>query len=473
MAIAHVRHARAGLAVLMLPTLFVSMDMFVLQFAVPHVSADLRPSAAELLWIVDVYGFMVAGALVTMGTLGDRIGRRRILLIAAAVFAAASVLAAFSVSSAMLVVARALLGIAGAGLLPSALGLVRALFADQRERAIAIGIFVAVFTCGGAIGPLVGGAMLGAFWWGAAFLLAVPAMAVTVGLGRLLLPEAADPAPGRLDLASAALSIVAVLAVVFGLKRIATGEADPLAAAAVVVGLAFGAAFWRRQRRLTHPLLDLALFRVPTVGLALLAQLTMLAAWSGTYLFIAQHLQLVAGLSPLVAGLWTLPGVAAGVVAAMLVPRLRLRPAPMLATLLAGAAAGCLVLGGAGAGLVAVIVGAALINAMTSALVAVGTDLIVGAAPEERAGVAASLSETSTELGLALGVAVLGSAGAAAFRAALPGADTLGAAIQAQPDAARAAFLDGMHVAAWLGAVALGCAAAVALVRAAGGRIRQ
>ena len=478
-----VRRPRLGLAVLMLPTLLVSMDMFVLHFAVPQLSADLRPSAVELLWIVDIYGFLVAGSLITMGTLGDRVGRRRVLLLGAVAFAGASVLAAFAVSPAMLIAARALLGVAGASLLPSTLALIRTLFDDERERGVAFGVWVAVFTSGGAIGPLVGGLLVERFWWGAVFLLGVPAMVLLLVLGPMLLPEAKDPDAGRLDLTSAALSLLAVLSVVYGLKRVAGDGPDAIAAIAVVAGLVIGALFLRRQRRLAHPLIDLELFRSARFDLALGAQLCGLAAWAGTYLFVAQHLQLVAGLSPVVAGLWTLPGVAAGVVASTLVPRLvgRVRPELVLTGALAVSAAGCIVLTTAGTGIGVVVAGAATVTAMSSAIVALSTDLIVGAAPPERSGAAASVSETSSELGIAVGVALLGSAGAAAFRAAVvapagvpdSALGTLGGALDAargQPDgmaladAARAAFLDGMHVAAGVGAAITAAAMAAALV---------
>jgi MFS transporter, DHA2 family, multidrug resistance protein len=474
---------RLGLAVLMLPTLLVSMDMFVLHFAVPELSADLQPSAVELLWIVDIYGFLVAGSLITMGTLGDRIGRRRLLLMGAAAFAGASVLTAFSVSPAMLIVARALLGLVGASLLPSTLALIRSLFDDERERGAAFGVWVAVFTSGGAIGPLVGGVMLEQFWWGAVFLLGVPAMVLLLVLGPMLLPESRDPDPGRLDLASTAMSLFAVLGIVYGLKRVAVDGPDLVAVLAVVAGLAVGVVFLRRQRTLTHPLIDLTLFRAARFNLALVAQLCTNAAWAGTYLFVAQHLQLVAGLSPLVAGLWTLPGVATGIVTSTLVPRLagRVPPDLLLAGVMAVSAAGCVVLATAGPGIGVVVTGAAIIMGMASAVVAVSTDVIVGSAPPERAGAASSVSETSSELGIAFGVALLGAAGAAAFRGALvppagipeSGLGTLGGALDiargladdvAFANAAQAAFLTGMHVAAWVGAAVMAAGSASALV---------
>src|SRR5688572_13534456 len=210
-----------GLAVLALPCLLYSMDLTVLNLAVPHLSADLEPSSSQLLWIVDIYGFLVAGSLITMGTLGDRIGRRRLLLIGTVAFGSASVLAAFSSSARMLIVARALMGVAAATLAPSTLSLIRNMFLDPKERTFAVGVWIASFSAGGAVGPLLGGLLLEHFEWGSVFLLNVPVMLLLLVLGPLLLPEFRDPNAGRLDLVSAALSLVAVLAVIFGIKKFA------------------------------------------------------------------------------------------------------------------------------------------------------------------------------------------------------------------------------------------------------------
>src|SRR5687768_9254273 len=212
-----------GLAVIALPCMLYSMDLTVLNLAVPHLSAELRPSSSQLLWIVDIYGFLVAGSLITMGTLGDRIGRRRLLLLGAAAFGAASVVAAFSTSAEMLIATRGLLGLAGATLAPSTLSLIRSMFLDPDQRRTAIGIWVTSFSVGGAAGPLIGGVLLQHFWWGSAFLISVPVMILLLALGPLLLPEFRDPRPGRLDPASAALSLAAVLGVIYGLKRLAEG----------------------------------------------------------------------------------------------------------------------------------------------------------------------------------------------------------------------------------------------------------
>src|ERR687897_2126005 len=226
-----------GLGVLALACVLYAMDLTVLHLAVPRLSADLEPSSSQLLWIIDIYGFMVAGALVTMGTLGDRIGRRRLLLIGAAAFGVVSILAAFSTSPEMLIVSRALLGIAGATLAPSTLSLIFHMFADPKERSIAIGFWIGAFSAGAAIGPVLGGAMLELFWWGSVFLLALPVMAALLILGPRVLPEYRDPDAGRLDLVSAGLSVLAVLGVIYGLKEIAQDGLGGASAAAVVAGL--------------------------------------------------------------------------------------------------------------------------------------------------------------------------------------------------------------------------------------------
>ncbi|WP_191060847.1 MFS transporter, partial [Geminicoccus harenae] len=293
-----------GLAVLALPCLVYSMDLTVLNLAIPQLSADLRPSAAQLLWIVDIYGFLVAGSLITMGTLGDRIGRRRLLLIGAAAFGVASVLAAFAPSAELLILARAVLGLAGATLAPSTLSLIRTMFQDDRQRTFAIGVWIASFSAGAAIGPVVGGVLLEHFWWGSVFLIALPVMLLLLVLGPFLLPEARDPDAGRMDLPSAALSVVAVLAVIYGIKHSAEAGFGLLPALAILAGLAVGLLFVRRQRRLDDPLIDVSLFRIPSFSAALLINLLSLFAALGFFLVIGQYLQLVLGMGPLEAGLW-------------------------------------------------------------------------------------------------------------------------------------------------------------------------
>ena len=296
-----------GLAVIAIPCLIYSMDLTVLYLAVPQIVADLKPSAAELLWIVDIYGFMVAGALVTMGTLGDRIGRRKVLLIGAAAFGITSVLAAYSTSTEMLIVARALQGLAAATLAPSTLSLIRNMFLDPQERAFAIGIWVASFSAGAVIGPVFGGIILAHFWWGAVFLINVPVMLMLLILGPVLLPEFRDPEAGHMDPLSAAQSVVAVLGVIYGIKRLAEDGWALLPIVSILVGLAVGVIFFRRERRLAEPLIDVRLFSAPAFSAALATNVLGLFMVLGSFLFITQYLQLVLGMGPLEAGLWMAP----------------------------------------------------------------------------------------------------------------------------------------------------------------------
>jgi MFS transporter, DHA2 family, multidrug resistance protein len=409
-----------GLAVIALPCLLYAMDLTVLTLAVPSLSADLHPSSTELLWIVDIYGFLVAGFLITMGTLGDRIGRRRLLLTGAAAFGAASVVAAFSSSPEMLIVSRAALGIAGATLAPSTLSLIRSMFEDDRQRTVAIGIWVTSFSTGAAIGPLIGGVLLERFAWGSVFLLAVPVMALLLVIGPRLLPEYKDPNPGRLDLTSAALSLIAVLAVIYGVKALAKDGPGLASVAPVLAGLAVGAVFVDRQRRLADPMIDLALFRRPAFSLALGANTLAFAVVFGIEVFVAQYFQLVLGYSPLEAGLWSAPGAVAFVVGSQLTPPLAVRVRPPLAMLggiilaLVGVALLTQVGEAGGPGLL--VAGIVILSLGLAPLFTLAADLAIGAAPPERAGAASGISETSSELGGALGLAILGTIGTAVYR---------------------------------------------------------
>jgi DHA2 family multidrug resistance protein-like MFS transporter len=424
-----------GLAVIALPCMLYSMDLTVLNLAVPALSADLKPSSSQLLWIIDIYGFMVAGALITMGTLGDRIGRRRLLLIGAAAFGAASVIAAFSTSAEMLIATRALLGLAGATLAPSTLSLIRNMFHDPHQRTVAIGVWVTSYSVGGAIGPLLGGVMLQYFWWGSVFLIGVPVMLLLLLLGPVLLPEFRDPEASRLDLFSAGLSLVAVLSVIYGLKRIAEDGVAWLPVLSIVAGLALGVAFLRRQGTLTDPLIDLRLFRIPAFSASLGTYLMETFVAFGAYIFIAQYLQLVLGLSPLAAGLWTVPSMAGFIMGSMLVPMIarRVRPAYVMGAglILAAVGFGVLTRADAASGLAAIVIGSVVYFVGIAPVVILATDLIVGAAPPERAGAASAISETSSELGGALGIAILGSIGTAVYRSVMTGGVPAGVPSQA------------------------------------------
>ena len=481
-----------GLAVLTLACLLYVMDLTVLHLAVPFISEDLRPTSVQLLWIIDIYGFMVAGFLITMGTLGDRIGRRKLLLVGAAAFGVVSVLAAFSTSPEMLILSRALLGIAGATIAPSTLSLIFNMFQDPKQRAVAIGVWISAFSAGGAIGPVLGGLLLEYFWWGSVFLLALPVMVVLLVLGPLVLPEYRDPDAGRLDILSAVMSLVAVLAVIFGLKQIAQDGLGWMPVASIFLGLVVGALWARRQLALSDPMIDLRLFRIPAFNAALAINFLAIFVATGYFLFIAQYLQLVAALSPLEAGLLSVPSAIGFIVGSNVAPRIvrRVRPAYLIGAGLGIAAIGLAVLTQVGGpdGLAMVVVSSLVISLGLAPVFGLTTELIVGSAPPERAGAASGISETGSELGGALGISVLGSIGVALYRGGIadalpPGVpgdaaasirDTLGAAvgIAAQlPDqlgaavleVARDAFVRGMVLAAAICAVLAVAVAFVAL----------
>ena len=414
-----------GLTVIALPCLLYAMDLTVLNLALPRISEDLKPTSSQLLWIVDIYGFMVAGLLITMGTLGDRIGRRKLLLIGAAAFAIASILAAYSNTAEMLIVTRAILGIAGATVAPSTLSLIRNMFHDEKQRTFAIGIWITSYSVGGAIGPLVGGLLLQYFWWGSVFLAGVPVMVLLLLIGPKFLPEFKDPRAGTIDLASACLSLSAVLFIISGLKLIAQDGFHILPLAGIVAGSLIGFAFINRQKKIADPLVDLNLFRgSSSFGTLLSMNLLTVFTTFGCYIFISQYLQLVLGLTPLVAGLWTLPWSLGFIVGSMLTPKLsaRYRPTSIMATGLLLAALGFLILTqSADLGLVAIVSSSILFSIGLAPLFTLITDMILSAVPAERAGSAGALSETSSEFGGALGIAVLGSIGTAIYRIQVEG----------------------------------------------------
>ena len=476
------RREWAGLGVLAIACVLYAMDLTVLHLAVPSLSADLQPTSTQLLWIIDIYGFLVAGSLITMGTLGDRIGRRKLLLIGAAAFGVASVVAALSTTAEMLIAARALMGIAGATLAPSTLSLIFSMFRDPKQRSIAIGVWITGFSSGAAIGPVMGGLLLEYFWWGSVFLMALPVMGLLLVLGPRVLPEFRDPSAGRLDLLSAGMSLAAILAVIYGLKVMAQDGFGLVPAGSVLAGLAIGVLFVRRQLTLADPLVDVSLFKIPAFSASLVTNVLSVFVAFGYFLFIAQYLQLVLGLTPLQAGLWSLPAAVGFIVGSTAAPRImpRFRPAFVLGTCLTVAALGLVLLTQVGAvdGLATVVAASIVISLALAPVFSLTTELIVGSAPPERAGAASGVSETAAELGGALGIAILGSIGVAIYRSqldyGLPGAvppeaavmvrDTLGAAAsvaQQLPDGlgvvvlqvARDAFVQGMQLTAAISAV--------------------
>ncbi|MEU6019488.1 MFS transporter [Streptomyces sp. NPDC047515] len=464
-----VNRAWLGLVVLMLPTLLVAMDATALLLALPRLSADLGASNVEQLWISDSYGFMVAGLVITTGTLGDRIGRRRLLMIGGAAFAVLSLVAAFAVSPLMLIVARALLGVAGATLAPSTLALITNMFQDERQRGKAIAIWATCQFTGGALGPVLAGFLLQYFWWGSVFLFAVPAMVLLLLAGPVLLPEFRSDQAGRLDLCSVGLSLVAVLLMVYGVKQLAVEGAPVVPTTALAVGAALGFLFVRRQLRLEAPLLDLRLLRNRPFTAVLVALVFAGIAMAGTGLLVTQYLQSVLGYSPVVSAVLFAPmglGVAVGTMAAPMLAR-RMKQTTAIAGGLVGSALGSLLLVGVDGAraLPLVMTGIAVLALGTGPLFALGTGLVVGSVPPERAGSAASMSETGSYFGGSLGFALLGVVAAVVYRSRMHGlSDSLAGAVTAgrrlPPGqgaellrTAREAFTVGLHVTGVVAAV--------------------
>ncbi|MFH8747438.1 MFS transporter [Streptomyces rimosus] len=490
------RREWTALVVLMLPCLLVSMDVSVLYFAVPFLSAELAPSGAEQLWILDVYSFVLAGLLITMGALGDRIGRRRLLLSGAVLFAVASVLAAYAQSAGMLIAARVVLGIGGATLMPSTLALVRNLFHDAKQRGRAIAIWSGAMMGGIALGPVLGGLLLEHFWWGSVFLINTPAMVLLLVAGPLLLPEFKNPAEGRFDLAGALLSLTAMLPIVYGVKELARNGFSALPVLALAAGLVAAAAFVYRQRTARHPMLDLELLRHRGYSVSVLMNLLAMFALVGSAVFITQYLQTVRGASPLEAALWNMvPTLAVGGMApAAAALAQRMDRAFVIAGGFLAAAGGFLWVSWTEVDtpLWTVLLGASIYGAGMVMVMSLGTELALGVAPPERAGSASALLESGSELGGALGLALLGTLGNTVYRGeidgAVPGglpagaADTVretlaGAAAVAGElpgragemllSVARTAFIHGLH-AALVGAacvMVLGALLAVAMLK--------
>ncbi len=483
-----------GLAVLALTAMLVSFDLFVLLLALPHLSADLGATGVEQLWITDIYGFLVGGFLITMGGLGDRIGRRRLLLYGALAFGVASVLSAYAANPGMLIAGRALLGVAGATLTPSTLSLVRAMFRDQRQLNLAVGIWSGCFTVGAILGPIAGGVMLSYFWWGSVFLLAVPVMAALLVLGPKVLPEYRDPDAGRLDPMSALLSLAAILPLVYGIKEAARYGIGVLPVAAFVAGAVATALFLRRQRRLPDPLLDLALFRPPEFRIGMLGLLAYSLLTGGVMFLMTQWFQSVAGLSPLQAGVAMVPGMAMFTVSATVAPVVarRVRPAFLIGggLLLVVAALVWLTELGPHSPTVVPILAFALWTIGGGPVQALGVGMILSTTPPEKAGSASAMPQVSNEIGGAVGFAVLGTVAMAVYRERVGGAvpddvpvdsattatESVAGAVSvartlAAPargdllDAARDAFTGGVHVASWIAAALLAGTATLIMVR--------
>ncbi len=408
-----------GLAVLALPTLLVSMDISILFLALPHLSESLGAGGIQQLWIMDIYGFVLSGFLITMGTLGDRIGSRKLLLMGAAAFGALSVVAAFSSSPEMLITVRALLGIAGATLMPSGYALIRNMFVDDKQRSTAFAIFISCIMAGGTLGPVLGGVLLGAFWWGSVFLAGVPVMLLLLLTGPFLLPENRNPGAGRLDLPSVALSLLAILPIVYCFKELSRNGISLVPILVGLAGVVFAVLFVTRELKLPEPLLDIRLFANRTFASALLIMLLGSFLTAGVMLLFVQYLQVVKELSPLRAGIYMIPTGVATAIGVMVAPLLaqRLRAGYAIATGLGISVVGLLMLTQIGPAtpvafsLLAVVI----TNIGVGPFVMLSTEVIQGAVPPSKAGSAGAVSQTSGEGGVALGLAVLGGIGVAIY----------------------------------------------------------
>lgn len=412
-----------ALVVLMLPVLLVSVDNTVLSFALPAISEALQPSGTGLLWIIDIYPLVLAGLLVSMGSLGDRFGRRRMLLIGSIGFAVVSIVAAFSVNTEMLIAARAALGFFGAMLMPSTLSLLRNIFTDRDQRRFAIAIWASAFAGGAALGPIVGGVLLENFWWGSIFLLAVPVLIPLLVLAPILIPESRDPNPGRIDPVSIVLSLLTMAPLVYGIKSLASEGFSAAGITTVVVSLIAGSAFVIRQRRRPDPMIDMDLFKRSSFSGAVAVNLLSVVAFVGFIFFVSQHLQLVLGLSPINASLVLLPGLvimmAAGLGVVPIAKRIKPQIVVSIGLLISTAGYAMVAVTGGEASWPILLIAFAVLGVGIGAAETVSNELIIASAPAHKAGAASAISETAYEVGAVLGTAVLGTILTVSYRNAL------------------------------------------------------
>lgn len=480
-----------ALAVLVVPVVMIGVDNTVLNVALPSISETLGPSGTQLMWIVDVYGLVLAGLLVTMGSLADRFGRRRLLLVGVAGFGVVSAIAAYSGGSGQLIATRAMMGLFGAMLMPSTLALVRNIFHHPDQRRQAIAIWATGFAVGGAAGPVVGGLLLEHLWWGSVLLINGAVVAVLLPLLVVFVPESRDPAPGPIDPPSIVLVLLTMVPFVYAVKEIAEHGVTTTAGLAIVIAVASGVAIVRRQLGRRTPLFDVRLFKRPVFAGMIGVNVLSIVGLIGYTFFATQYLQVVLDMSPLRAALVLAPGLATqGVLGLCAVVLIRRVPLNVLAGVGLGA-------GVVGFGLTALLhtesppvmvaIPFALLAGGMGLVMTLASDVIVSAVPPEKAGAASGISETSYELGGALGTAILGSVLTAVYRSdvripagiggslAQEARETIGGASHIADDLpqplgdalmtnASDAFVSGVNTASVVGAIVMLVAAVVGYV---------
>jgi EmrB/QacA subfamily drug resistance transporter len=487
------------LVVLCISLMVITLDNTILNVALPTLAhgkelGGLGASGSALQWIVDSYVLIFAGLLLTMGSLGDRFGRYKLLTIGLILFGTGSVLSAFAPSAAVLIVTRSLMGIGGACIMPGTLSILTNVFHDPGERARAIGVWAGVAALGVGIGPVAGGALLTHFWWGSVFLVNVPIVVTALILGYFLVPDSYDHTAPKLDPVGAGLSIVSLGLILWSIIEAPShGWTSPEIVTGFVVGTMLVIAFLLWERSYSSPMLDLKFFKNPRFSAASAAIMLVFLALFGTIFVLTQYLQSVLGYSTIKAGSILIPQSLALMIFAFLSPRWVVMFGNKIVvafglSLVAVSLLGFLTLDVDSTALhvilVTVIMGIGMGNVMSPA-----TESIMGSLPREKAGVGSAMNDTTRQVGGAIGVAVMGSILSSHYGpklASLLGGkvpagivasarDSVGRAVASVSDpkhpvaagihaqvisAAHQSFIGGMHLAALVATVIVGFAIA-------------
>jgi EmrB/QacA subfamily drug resistance transporter len=483
----HQAHTRRWLVlgVMCLSLLLIVMDNTIVNVALPTLQRDLDASTTQLQWVVDAYILVFAGLLLTMGSLGDRFGRRGALAIGLSVMGTASILSSFADSADQLIATRALMGVGGAMIMPATLSIITNVFTDRRERAQAIAIWSATAGAAVAIGPVTGGWLLEHFWWGSVFLVNVPVVVVALVLGQLFVPTSRDPSAPPIDVPGALLSIAGLVVLVWAIIEGPGGWTDPeilgaFALAAVLLGV-----FIVWERRVRFPMLDMSFFRNPRFSAASGAIMLTFFAMFGSLFLLTQFLQSILGYTPLEAGIRLLPMAGVMLVISPLSAKVveRIGSKIVVATGLTVGALGLVIASRltAGASYPEVLVALVVLAAGLALVMPPATESIMGSLPLAKAGVGSAVNDTTRQVGGALGVAVLGSVMSSTYGPRVSEAisglplsseqataihDQIGAAMRAAAeiggpagralaDVASRGFADGMSTAFVIGAAAL------------------